>query len=445
MYRFSAVAARMLNDDQPVPSTIRAAGRPSRAGIRRAPTEGTSEAAATMPQGLRQDSSSPSARCGCALRPVQCRKTRTVRAGVRTDRAQRTRCRPCAPAHRAAGSRPRAGALSPPAAGRGAAPIVVSRAAPELENRQFSRRSCVLVWHPLPVSPGDTRPSVVTAVDAVSLLSDVVGTEYVLVGPLAGGETGATAVDSAAGQRYVLKWELDLDNQDRRREGVDLADRLREEARWPAPRQQVIEAGECLFVLQEFLPGATVNHLSHELVDTLFEMHERRLDMASDQKPNRWADDMIEILVAGGNGYCLHEPLRTFNPRTRRVVERIEEIGRSTKPADLQADNVVHGDLHPGNLLQTEGRLSAVVDMDYTRLGDADFDLTMLALTSLGVAVEPGVRTRLYERGLQQLPEPRQRAYVGNLLLRFLDWPIRKNRPTEIEFWLAEADRLLPT
>jgi hypothetical protein len=82
--------------------------------------------------------------------------------------------------------------------------------------------------------------------------------------------------------------------------------------------------------------------------------------------------------------------------------------------------------------------------MDYTQVGDAAFDLTALAVGSFGVGVDPGVRSRLYERGIHALAGAQRRAYVANLVLRNLDWPIRMNRPAEIEFWLTEADRLLP-
>ncbi len=82
--------------------------------------------------------------------------------------------------------------------------------------------------------------------------------------------------------------------------------------------------------------------------------------------------------------------------------------------------------------------------MDYTRVGDATFDLTMLALGSLGVSVDAGVRSRLFDRGVHSLPDAKRRAYVANIVLRSLDWPIRKDRSAEIEFWLTEADRLLP-
>lgn len=276
------------------------------------------------------------------------------------------------------------------------------------------------------------------------MLSDELEVAFTLVGPLAGGETGATEVRRADGRRYVLKWELDRENQRRRREGAQLAERLRVDVSWPSPIQEVVEVDGCLFVLQEFMAGTDVANLSHELVDTLFDLHERRLGLAPGDVASQWAEDMIEVLVEGGNGYCLHQPLRDFDDRTRRVVERIEDIGRSLQVTDLFGEDIVHGDLHPGNLLQVDGRLSAIIDMDYTRVGDATFDLTMLALGSLGVSVDPGVRSRLFERGVHGLHEAKRRAYVANLVLRNLDWPIRKDRRAEIEFWLVEADRLLP-
>lgn len=275
------------------------------------------------------------------------------------------------------------------------------------------------------------------------MLTTELGDEYELVGPLAGGETGATEIRRSDDRRFVLKWELDPDNQRSRRKGAVLADQLRARAGWPAPRQQVIDVGSCLLVVQELMPGTNVDHLSHRLVDRLLVLHEARLGMAPESDAAGWAHDMIRLLVDGGNGYCLHGPLRDFDARSRRVIERIEGIGRSLDPADLEGSDIVHGDLHPGNLLQSQGVLTAVVDMDFTRGGDAMFDLTMLAISSLGVSADPGVRGRLFDLGVDALPDPRRLAYSANLLLRNLDWSIRKERSTETEFWLGEADRLL--
>lgn len=287
-------------------------------------------------------------------------------------------------------------------------------------------------------------PRPLSIAEAVALLSDLTGARFRVVRALAGGETGATEIEDADGRRHVFKREVDPDNRIARHNGARLADRLRIEAGWPAPEQQLFDTDACLLILQAFMPGRNVTMLSHDLVDSLFELHERRLRLAVPSATDQWGQDMIEILVEGGNGYCLHDPLRQFDRRTRRIVDRIEEIGRSLDPLDLGGLEIVHGDLHPRNLLEESGRLTAVIDMDYVRVGDAAFDLTMLALCSLEVTTEPGVRSRLFARGIDELAEPRRSAYVAGLLLRFLDWPIRKSRTDEVEFWIAQSDRLLP-
>ena len=279
--------------------------------------------------------------------------------------------------------------------------------------------------------------------EAVRRYSTAMSQDYRLRGPLVGGETGATLIEGSDGERRVLKWESDPSNQALRSEAITLAELLRVDAEWPVPRQHAVWMGEWLFVSQDFMPGEPIARLSHGLVDELLSMHRRRLGLVVAQGDDHWGQEMIEILVDGGNGYCLHEPLRSYDARTRRVVERIEEMGRALDPADLPGGGVVHGDLHPGNMLQIEGRLSAVVDLDYARVGDPVFDLTMLAVASLEHDVEAGVRRRLMVAGVESLESEQRAAYIGNLLLRLLDWPIRKGRVDEIEFWLTMADRLL--
>ncbi len=279
--------------------------------------------------------------------------------------------------------------------------------------------------------------------DAVALYSSTIKMPVELVGPLTGGESGATEIRLHAGQRQVLKWELDERNKTARRTGATLANRLRVEARWPVPNQQLCEADGVLFVSQEFMSGDAVNRLTHPFVDDFLSIHETRLGLADVGDPLAWGRAQIEILTTGGHGYCLHEPLHDYDSRTRRVALRIEEIGRTLKSHQLQGTDIVHADIHPGNMLQTGGRLSAIVDHDYTRSGDASFDLVSLAVSSLSTPSDVGIRHRLFEAVRASVDEPRRLAYVGNLLLRRLDWPIRKGRTEEIEFWLQQADRLL--
>lgn len=278
---------------------------------------------------------------------------------------------------------------------------------------------------------------------AVALLSRVTGARHELVGRLAGGETGAHEVVGPGGRRLVLKWELDPSTAIARRAGADLAERLRTEAGWPVPVQHVVDAGACLFVLQDLLMGEAVTRLTHAVVDDLLALHARRLGLARAGDTARGVEELLATLTLGGRGYCLHEPLRSHGPRTAALVGRVEAFGRSLRPEDLPADDLVHWDLHPGNLLSTAGRLTGVVDNDFVTTGDAAFDLLTLALTSLAVPCEDGVRRRLFDEACDGVDDVRVQAYLSHLFVRILDWPIRGGRPEEVDFWLAHADRLL--
>jgi aminoglycoside phosphotransferase (APT) family kinase protein len=282
------------------------------------------------------------------------------------------------------------------------------------------------------------------APEAVRLLSRTTGEAYHLVGRLAGGESGAHEICGPEGERLVVKWETDAVSQEARREAVALTERLRQVAGWPVPRQRVVPAGSCLFVLQELLPGAPVETFTRDLADALLELHERRIGLEPPGDGSTWPEQLIRTLTVGGDGYCVHESLRSHDARTASLLQRIVSIGQSTETRDLGGGDVVHWDLHLGNVLQRDGQLSAIVDNDFVKVGDAAFDLVTLWISSLTVRCEPGVRDRLFERAVEPLGEARRRAYLAHLLLRCIDWPIRRGRPAEVEFWLGQANRLLP-
>ncbi|MFT3854955.1 MAG: phosphotransferase [Ilumatobacteraceae bacterium] len=255
---------------------------------------------------------------------------------------------------------------------------------------------------------------------------------------LTGGETGATEIRSASGVRRVLKWDADPDNVEGRRRGARMAQRLHD-AGWPVPAQDVRRDGPWLFVAQELMPGHDVRRVDTALVHNVLDLHPKRLGLGDPADAARWGTRTIQLLVSGGNGYCLHEPLRTYDHRTRRLLDRIRRIGVGVRAAQLSGNDIVHADLHPGNLLQSGGRLSAVIDVDYATSGDAAFDLTFFAITSLQYDPDEATRRLLREVGLGPLDAARRQTYVAATLLQLLDWAIRKRRTDEIELWLSHS------
>jgi thiamine kinase-like enzyme len=288
-----------------------------------------------------------------------------------------------------------------------------------------------------------SRDTGIDAQAAAAILSEITETEFRPLGPLAGGETGAYEFLAPDGRSVVVKWDTTPDGRSLRGEAVVLSERLRHQAGWPVPSESVLDADDVRFVIQEFMPGTAPTRIDHELVDQLFALHIRRLGLAEPHDPIRWPMNLIATLTTGGNGYCRHESLRDYSERTRSLIERIEAFGRSLDVNDFVGNDVVHWDLHPGNLLVDGANLSAVVDTDFALVGDAAFDLVMLALTCLRLECAPGVRSRLFAQAFDHIDELRAQAYLAHLFVRLLDWPIRRNSLVEVDFWLAHASRLL--
>jgi hypothetical protein len=244
------------------------------------------------------------------------------------------------------------------------------------------------------------------AVEATAQLAEMTGVPYRLLGGLSGGETGAhLVVDAMTGERFVLKWEPDGVSQALRAEAVVLSERLRSQAGWPVPRQRTHADHGLLFVLQDFMAGSSPASLDDQTVEHLLALHEARVGLARPGDPSHWPEALIDTLTIGGRGYCLHEPLRGYDKRTARLVASIEEFGAGLDPDDLNGDDIIHWDLHPGNLLVEDGALTAIVDTDFAMVGDAAFDLVTLALTSLALPCGPGVHSRLFAIAFEELDE----------------------------------------
>ena len=93
-------------------------------------------------------------------------------------------------------------------------------------------------------------------------------------------------------------------------------------------------------------------------------------------------------------------------------------------------------------MLQIDGWLAAIIYLDFVTTGDSAFDLAFLAVSSLECDCDQKAKRILMQVGLEGLDRARRLAYVANIVLRFLDWAIRKNRTNEIDFWFEHADWL---
>ena len=99
-------------------------------------------------------------------------------------------------------------------------------------------------------------------------------------------------------------------------------------------------------------------------------------------------------------------------PRLRRSHRRAAGSDRGhgsrARSRGPEGDDVVHWDLHPGNLLQVDGRLCAVVDNDFAAVGDGRFDLVTLVIAGCMTPCDAGVRDRLAAAAFDDLDPVRR-------------------------------------
>ncbi|MGH3095440.1 MAG: phosphotransferase family protein [Streptosporangiales bacterium] len=145
-------------------------------------------------------------------------------------------------------------------------------------------------------------------------------------------------------------------------------------------------------------------------------------------------------LRRSGPGFCLHEPLRAYSARTRRLLTCIEEVGAAV-PTTMAGYDLVHLDYQPANVLVDDtGALTGIVDWDGAARGDAGFDLVVL-LFGLHATAESAAAIALLEDRLRcRLSGDLLRTYWAHMSLRLVDWAIRHHGPDEVDVWLQLAD-----
>ena len=117
-------------------------------------------------------------------------------------------------------------------------------------------------------------------------------------------------------------------------------------------------------MLQERVDGVRVSATTPLLVERALALVSDRRDVLRDEA--RAMPNLPLFLTRSGPGFWHHEPLRTFDDSTRRVLERVEAIGADLGDS-LGGNDLVHFDYTLGNVLVARDdpeRIVAVVDWD---------------------------------------------------------------------------------
>lgn len=271
---------------------------------------------------------------------------------------------------------------------------------------------------------------------------------YVLERRAERGESGDGAwfATDPSGRPVVIKWFDDLTARERFEATAAALDELRARG-CPVPAYVSIEVIDGVLVLaQSRLDGRTDLPVTERTVADVLELNQRQVGvMGQVAQQGSWGKFLVESLVIGEDGWCMHKPLRRHSTRARRIVEHAEALGAEADPSWFPETGLMHVDLHPGNLLfGDDGAVTGVVDWEGATVGDPRFDLTSFAFCAETGADTPAAIVAPVWRFLEDAVEPRVlAAYAAHQAVRLVDWMIRYHQPEDVERWLDASEAML--
>ncbi len=260
------------------------------------------------------------------------------------------------------------------------------------------------------------------------------------------GEQGAYLVADPRGRRYVLKWRPETDERnvlDRLRFARAVTRRLRR-LRYPAPAYQMIGTARAgTYWLQTALPGRPMAHQAHltsRLLPRLLALHARHVGRAPANSPDVWPDEVVNTVLVGGDGYCLHHALREHSATTRDLLWTLQALVVAHRAALPLRHDIVHFDFQPMNVLTDGETISGVVDWDGARAGDAAFDLATLLFYTYEDAQ---VRAMLWAHGLAMTTPGAFAVYLAHIILRQTDWSLRLHAAPTAARYIARGQEIV--
>jgi hypothetical protein len=262
--------------------------------------------------------------------------------------------------------------------------------------------------------------------ELVSLLGD----DWTYERSLAGGGAGAVLVRRPNGSLAVVKFSggSSADAAER----VDFVRKLRS-AGYPTPDEdepRVLSNG-LIACVTDFVPDAMpVDELTDALVDDLLGL--ARLQTGLVPGARGWPDWLRRSLSDGLGDWCRPAVVRA----DARCAGLAVRASRWAEPAAAlpEADGLIHGDLHQGNLLVCDGRLASIIDCVEVRPGDPRFDL----VTAMTIAANGPVdmRQRLREVVEARVAATTLTVYTAHHGVRLLDWALTW-APDQVDLWAA--------
>lgn len=274
----------------------------------------------------------------------------------------------------------------------------------------------------------------------VEQINEQYDTAYILGKRYTLGEQGAYQLLGTTSQQYVLKWHPDTTHLSQIRHGAEVTRRLRAIG-YPAPAYVMMGvAGSCCYWIQEALPGEPVGSINPVHLPELLRLNRLQLDCAPKSLPRQWPHPVLDTLLYGGAGFCLHEPLRTYSHESAALLDAALRIGERHIRDKYRQDDIVHIDFNPANVLAVGDTITGVVDWDAVFAGDAAFDLATLLFYAYE---DEAMRQMLASSIIERVGREPMALYLAHLIVRQVDWSIRHHGQDITERYIRRSYAIL--
>ena len=248
----------------------------------------------------------------------------------------------------------------------------------------------------------------VDLVDLVGFINRRHRTSFSLTGRLEGGGTGTThgLVNPDRG-RAVLKRAARPQRDDQLARTVRVVDALRSVG-YPAPAY--LHVGRApdgsSYYVQQFLEGEPVADITAGLLDQILALNALQANrdarrLAGKQDWSRHVHDAVFGGFGGQSGQArtmrTMRAMRAHSDDAAALLEAVQALTRPLAGITLPADDIVHSDFGPGNVLARDGRVTGIIDLEAAGCGSRAIDLAVLLRWGWEGAA-PAERARLAER-----------------------------------------------
>lgn len=265
-------------------------------------------------------------------------------------------------------------------------------------------------------------------------------TRYTLGSQYALGEQGAYRLSDTVGREYVLKWHPDAGRLSHIRLAAATTRALRRIG-YPAPAYVTMDvADSCCYWIQEALPGEPIGSIGSALMPELLRLNALQLNCAPDHLPREWPRPVLDTLLYGGDGFCLHEPLRSYSHASATLLDAALRIGERSALDGYRLDDIVHIDFNPANVLAVGETITGVVDWDAVFAGDAAFDLATLLFYAYD---DETIRQALAGTIIERVGRGPIALYLAHLVVRQVDWSIRHHDRETTEHYIRRSYAIL--